>query len=155
MISVPDGTNVNIPDINLDGKVDDFEMPKININEDRNNNVFKDLFENYLNPESVEYFKDNSNISLIYNNYDMPNKYNSSADFIKNVEISRGLFNDYNLDFDSLMDSDPMHWDFSIQELENKINNNYNLTGDTSLYNTQMNQLNEFIRLYNNTQEGE
>ena len=85
----------------------------------------------------------------------MPNKYNSSADFIKNVEISRGLFNDYNLDFDSLMDSDPMHWDFSIQELENKINNNYNLTGDTSLYNTQMNQLNEFIRLYNNTQEGE
>tara|TARA_Y100001972_G_scaffold64517_2_gene78765 strand:+ start:1012 stop:1404 length:393 start_codon:yes stop_codon:yes gene_type:complete len=130
-------------------------MPKININEDKNNNVFKDLFENNLNPESVEYFKDNSNISLIYNNYDMSNKYNSSADFIKNVEISRGLFNDYNLDFDSLMDSDPMHWDFSIQELENKINNNYNLTGDTSLYNTQMNQLNEFIRLYNNTQEGE
>ena len=130
-------------------------MPKININEDKNNNVFKDLFENNLNPESVEYFKDNSNISLIYNNYDMSNKYNSSADFIKNVEITRGLFNDYNLDFDSLMDSDPMHWDFSIQELENKINNNYNLTGDTSLYNTQMNQLNEFIRLYNNTQEGE
>ena len=130
-------------------------MPKININEDKNNNVFKDLFANYLDQESVEYFEDNSNISLIYNNYDMSNKYNSSADFIKNVEISRGLFNDYNLDFDSLMDSDPMHWDFSIQELENKINNNYNLTGDTSLYNTQMNQLNEFIRLYNNTQEGE
>ena len=135
--------------------MNDFELPKININKDKNNNVFKDLFANYLDQESVEYFEDNSNISLIYNNYDMSNKYNSSADFIKNVEISRGLFNDYNLDFDSLMDSDPMHWDFSIQELENKINNNYNLTGDTSLYNTQMNQLNEFIRLYNNTQEGE
>ena len=135
--------------------MNDFELPKININKDKNNNVFKDLFANYLDQESVEYFEDNSNISLIYNNYDMSNKYNSSADFIKNVEITRGLFNDYNLDFDSLMDSDPMHWDFSIQELENKINNNYNLTGDTSLYNTQMNQLNEFIRLYNNTQEGE